>query len=87
MSQAPYAVRNARFGIRLGTDLKMEDTLWAGLTDMHVKIPMGLTAENLAVKYDISRLSFKIQIEWCSFFESVCNGHVLCSSDVLKNSP
>jgi len=55
MSQAPYAVRDARFGIRLGTDLKMEDTLWAGLTDQHVKTPMGVTAENLAVKYDISR--------------------------------
>jgi len=55
MSQAPYAVRNARFGIRLGTDLKMEDTLWAGLTDLHVKTPMGVTAENLAVKYDVSR--------------------------------
>lgn len=55
MSQAPYAVRDARFGIRLGTDLKMEDTLWAGLTDQHIKTPMGITAENLAAKYDISR--------------------------------
>jgi hypothetical protein len=32
MSQAPYAVRNARWGTKLGQDLKMEDTLWAGLT-------------------------------------------------------
>jgi len=55
MSQAPFAVRNARFGVRLGTDLKMEDTLWAGLTDLHIKTPMGVTAENLAVKYDVSR--------------------------------
>jgi len=55
MSQAPFAVRNARFGVRLGTDLKMEDTLWAGLTDLHIKTPMGITAENLAVKYDITR--------------------------------
>lgn len=55
MSQAPFAVRDARFGIRLGTDLKMEDTLWAGLTDQHIKTPMGVTAENLAVKYDITR--------------------------------
>jgi len=55
MSQAPFAVRNARFGVRLGTDLKMEDTLWAGLTDLHIKTPMGVTAENLAVKYEVSR--------------------------------
>lgn len=28
----------------------MEDSLWAGLTDSHVGLPMGMTAENLAVK-------------------------------------
>uniref|UniRef100_A0A667Y8J6 Acetyl-CoA acyltransferase 2 n=1 Tax=Myripristis murdjan TaxID=586833 RepID=A0A667Y8J6_9TELE len=55
MSQAPYAVRNIRFGTKFGVDLKMEDTLWAGLTDQHVKIPMGITAENLADKYQITR--------------------------------
>uniref|UniRef100_A0A3B3DQ65 Acetyl-CoA acyltransferase 2 n=1 Tax=Oryzias melastigma TaxID=30732 RepID=A0A3B3DQ65_ORYME len=33
----------------------LEDTLWAGLTDLHVKIPMGITAENLAEKYEITR--------------------------------
>ena len=48
MSQAPYALRDARFGTRLGTDLKLEDTLWAGLTDQYIKLPMGVTAENLA---------------------------------------
>uniref|UniRef100_A0A8C6TA77 Acetyl-CoA acyltransferase 2 n=1 Tax=Neogobius melanostomus TaxID=47308 RepID=A0A8C6TA77_9GOBI len=34
---------------------QLEDTLWAGLTDLHVKIPMGITAENLAQKYEITR--------------------------------
>lgn len=34
---------------------QLEDTLWAGLTDLHVKIPMGITAENLAEKYQITR--------------------------------
>lgn len=33
----------------------MEDTLWAGLTDMNIKTPMGVTAENLAKQYNISR--------------------------------
>ncbi|XP_066500076.1 3-ketoacyl-CoA thiolase, mitochondrial isoform X1 [Hoplias malabaricus] len=55
MSQAPYAVRNIRFGTKFGVDLKLEDTLWAGLTDLHIKTPMGLTAENLAEKYQITR--------------------------------
>ncbi|XP_051901008.1 3-ketoacyl-CoA thiolase, mitochondrial [Pristis pectinata] len=55
MSQAPYAVRNIRFGIKFGIDVKMEDTLWVGLTDLHIKSPMGLTAENLADQYEISR--------------------------------
>ncbi|XP_029642387.1 3-ketoacyl-CoA thiolase, mitochondrial isoform X1 [Octopus sinensis] len=55
MSMTPYSVRNARFGTTLGIDLKMEDTLMAGLTDLHVKLPMAITAENLAVKYGLSR--------------------------------
>ena len=32
----------------LGTGMKMEDSLWAGLTDSHAGLPMGMTAENLA---------------------------------------
>ncbi|KAK6973918.1 3-ketoacyl-CoA thiolase mitochondrial [Biomphalaria glabrata] len=55
MSQVPYAVRNIRFGTRLGEDLKLQDMLWEGLTDTMVKLPMGMTAENLAEKYSISR--------------------------------
>jgi len=54
MSQAPYALRGARFGTRFGVDLKLEDTLWAGLTDLHIKLPMGITAENLAEKYGLT---------------------------------
>eukprot|EP00056_Hartaetosiga_gracilis_P010765 m.160379 g.160379 ORF g.160379 m.160379 type:complete len:404 (+) comp13383_c5_seq1:58-1269(+) len=55
MSQAPYAVRNIRFGTRLGMNPAMEDTLWEGLTDSYCNLPMGVTAENLAEQYDISR--------------------------------
>ena len=57
MSQAPMSVygQNCRWGTRLGLDLKLEDTLWAGLTDSHAKTPMGVTAENLAEDYGISR--------------------------------
>eukprot|EP00164_Ancoracysta_twista_P004924 GFYU01006694.1.p1 GENE.GFYU01006694.1~~GFYU01006694.1.p1 ORF type:complete len:427 (+),score=133.05 GFYU01006694.1:101-1282(+) len=55
MSQAPYAVRDVRFGTKLGVDLKMEDTLWATLTDSYCKTPMAITAENLAEQYNVSR--------------------------------
>jgi len=69
MSQAPYAIRNARWGINLGEERKMEDTLWSGLTDSHIQTPMGITAENLAEKYSISRLecdeyAFQTQDRW-----------------------
>jgi acetyl-CoA acyltransferase 2 len=56
MSLSPHAVRGIRFGVRLGVDVVMEDTLWAGLTDQQIKMAMGITAENLAEKYGISRL-------------------------------
>ena len=55
MSQSPYALRNVRWGTKLGQDLKLEDTLWAGLTDALIKTPMGITAENLADQYKITR--------------------------------
>ncbi|XP_059148563.1 3-ketoacyl-CoA thiolase, mitochondrial-like [Physella acuta] len=55
MTQVPYAVRNIRFGTRLGEELKLQDMLWEGLTDTYVKLPMGMTAENLAEKYNLSR--------------------------------
>ena len=34
---------------------KMECALWSALTDWHARIPMAITAENLATKYNISR--------------------------------
>jgi acetyl-CoA C-acetyltransferase len=60
MSQAPYVVRNARFGVKYG-NAEFEDTLAQGLTDLFVQLPMGITAENLATQYKISR---EEQDEW-----------------------
>lgn len=69
MSAAPYAVRDIRFGTRLGQDPKLEDMMWTSLTDFYTKTPMGVTAENLAVKYDITRedsdnFSYRSQQTW-----------------------
>jgi len=55
MSACPYAVRDIRFGTKLGMDPKLEDMMWASLTDAYTKTPMGVTAENLAVKYGLTR--------------------------------
>ncbi|RWS26995.1 3-ketoacyl-CoA thiolase-like protein [Leptotrombidium deliense] len=55
MSQAPFIIRGARFGVKFSQTPQMECALWTTLTDHHVKMPMGITAENLAEKYNISR--------------------------------
>lgn len=55
MSACPYAVRNIRFGTKLGADLRLEDMMWVSLTDNLCNTPMGVTAENLAAKYGLTR--------------------------------
>jgi acetyl-CoA C-acetyltransferase len=54
MSTSPYVVRGARWGLKLRHDTFV-DTLWEGLTDPVSGDMMGLTAENLAMMYGISR--------------------------------
>lgn len=55
MTQAPFTVRGVRFGVPLGSNVGFEDTLWQGLTDWHINTPMGMTAENLGAKYNVTR--------------------------------
>jgi acetyl-CoA acyltransferase 2 len=55
MSASPHWVRGLRWGLPLGKEPKLEDVLWAGLSDSYVKMSMGITAENLAEKYNITR--------------------------------
>ncbi|WHY84526.1 acetyl-CoA C-acetyltransferase [Neobacillus novalis] len=55
MSQAPYLLKNARDGFKMG-DQKLVDTLTSdGLTCVFNDYHMGITAENLADKYSITR--------------------------------
>ena len=55
MSLAPYVLDKARFGYRMFdgsiVDTMVKDGLWCAFGNVH----MGMTAENLAVKYNISR--------------------------------
>src|SRR5690606_33002630 len=55
MSQAPHVVHGLREGARFGKAPEMKDLLWESLTDTYTGMPMAITAENLAEKYDISR--------------------------------
>ncbi|QAY86046.1 acetyl-CoA C-acetyltransferase [Pseudomonas arsenicoxydans] len=55
MSLAPYVLPKARTGLRLGhaqlQDSVIQDGLWDAFNDYH----MGITAENLATQYSLSR--------------------------------
>ncbi len=55
MTQAPHVLRGARDGWAFGKAPQVGDTLWDALTDSYVNTPMAVTAENLAVKYGITR--------------------------------
>ncbi len=54
MSMVPHLTYGGRFGTKYGP-LKSVDMLLDALTDQYSKTPMGITAENLAEKYNISR--------------------------------
>ena len=54
MSRAPHLTPAARWGVRMG-DSKLIDTLLAALHDPFHQIHMGVTAENVAARYDITR--------------------------------
>nr|HPJ21603.1 acetyl-CoA C-acyltransferase [Clostridia bacterium] len=55
MSQAPYLMKSARWGTRMGnaeiTDYMVNDGLWDVFNDYH----MGVTAENIAKQWNITR--------------------------------
>ncbi|QNB46736.1 acetyl-CoA C-acyltransferase [Thermanaerosceptrum fracticalcis] len=55
MSQAPYLVPKARFGYRMGhgklEDSMIKEGLWCAMNDYH----MGITAENIAAQWGITR--------------------------------
>ncbi len=54
MSRAPFASLNMRWGARMG-DTKMVDMMVGALHDPFHTIHMGVTAENIAAKWGISR--------------------------------
>jgi acetyl-CoA acyltransferase 2 len=55
MSLAPHVLRGARWGYAFGKAPPLEDLLWTCLTDEYAGCAMGITAENVAEKYGITR--------------------------------
>ncbi len=55
MSQAPYLLPKARWGLRMGDDKVVDSMVLDALTDAFNHYHMGVTAENLADKYGITR--------------------------------
>jgi len=55
MSQIPYALKDARWGARMGNKDMVDLMIRDGLSDIFNDYHMGITAENLAEKYNISR--------------------------------
>ena len=54
MSNVSYSIKNGRWGLRLKHQ-ELSDGVWDGLFDQHSGLIMGMTAENVAEKYNISR--------------------------------
>ncbi len=55
MSNAPYALKKARFGYKMGNGEMIDTMINDGLWDVFNNYHMGVTAENIATKYNISR--------------------------------
>ncbi len=55
MSRAPYLLKNARWGYRMGNGEIVDSMLGEGLTCAMAGCHMGVTAENVAAKHSVSR--------------------------------
>lgn len=55
MSLAPYTVPSARFGARMGNNVMVDTMINDALTDAFNNYHMGITAENVAEQYNITR--------------------------------
>jgi acetyl-CoA C-acetyltransferase len=55
MSQAPYLLPALREGARLGNAVAVDSVVADGLTDVFGQVHMGVTAENIAKEFSVSR--------------------------------
>jgi acetyl-CoA C-acetyltransferase len=55
MTRAPYVLEKARYGYRLGDGAIVDTMMKDGLVDAFYGYPMGITAENIAERFEITR--------------------------------
>jgi acetyl-CoA C-acetyltransferase len=55
MSNAPYVLGKARWGLRMGNEALVDSMLHDGLLDPDTGVHMGITAENVAERFGVSR--------------------------------
>ena len=55
MSMAPYLIKNGRYGYRMGNGALIDSMINDGLWDVFNDVHMGITAENVAEKWGITR--------------------------------
>lgn len=55
MTNSPYLLPKARYGYRMGNGFVVDSMIYDGLTDIFNNYHMGLTAENIAERWNISR--------------------------------
>ncbi len=75
MTQAPHVMYGLREGAKYGKPPRLIDSLAEGLTDTFCNAPMAITAENLAVKFGISReecdaFALRSQQKWAAAQEA-----------------
>src|SRR5258706_2393246 len=56
MSNSPYLLKQARWGYRMGHGELVDSMLFEGLTCAMESCHMGITAEEIATRYKISRV-------------------------------
>lgn len=55
MSQSPHLLMGARDGFKMGNTNLIDSMIYDGLTDVYHQYHMGITAENIAAKFGVSR--------------------------------
>ena len=95
MSDCPFALKGIRFGIGLGLEPQTFDMLGTSLRDSYVNMPMGLTAEKLGEKYNLTRqevdeYALLSQQRWqkaynnCEFFDEIAQAEVKTRKGVIN---
>lgn len=83
MSQCPYLLKKARWGYKMGNDNLVDAMIYDGLWCTFNKCHMGVTAENIANKYSISREEQDKFAVWSQQKAEKANAKELLNDEIL----